>query len=156
MAIHFIALETGLVTSWRNGAPDANGLPAELNIAESDGYPCRHCLKLIPKGATYLTVGHRPFPSLQPYAEVGPLFVHAADCQRGGGDAKIPAFLDSALYLVRGYGADDRIVPGTGTIEPTDGIPTAAETKFEDPAVRYLHVRSASNNCYHCRIDRTD
>jgi hypothetical protein len=156
MAIRFIALDTGLVNRWRAGELDANGLPPERGIALAEGFPCRHCLGLISKGDTYLTLAHRPFPSLQPYAEVGPLFVHAADCPRGGDDASIPEFLDSPLYMVRGYGVDDRIVHGTGTIEATAAIPTAAEAKFKDPAVRYLHIRSASNNCFHCRIERAD
>ena len=29
-----------------------------------------------------------------------------------------------------------------------------AEEMFADPQIRYIHVRSATNNCYHCRIDR--
>jgi hypothetical protein len=123
-------------------------------VTPAHGYPCRHCLGLIAKGDSYLTLAHRPFPTLHPYAELGPIFLHANDCPRGGGDSAIPIFLNSAHYIVRGYGADDRIVYGTGTIEATSGIPAAAEVKFKDVRVTYLHVRSAANNCYHCRIER--
>ncbi len=153
MTIRFIALEIDLVQGWRDGRPDANGQPPERGITPADGYPCRHCLRLIAKGDAYLTLAHRPFPALQPYAEVGPIFVHAA-CARGGDDARIPHFLDSPRYMIRGYGADDRIVYGTGQIVPTPEIPAAAERLFENTDVRYVHVRSASNNCYHCRIER--
>jgi Protein of unknown function (DUF1203) len=154
MAIRFVALETALVLCLRDGAPDGNGMVPERGITPADGYPCRHCLGLIAKGDAYLTLAHRPFPALQPYAELGPIFLHANDCPRGGGNAAIPTFLNSPRYMVRGYGADDRIVYGTGTIEATTEIPAAAEAKFKDERVRYLHVRSASNNCYHCRIER--
>lgn len=154
MAIRFIALETAHVERLQAGAADANGMVAERSITPVDGYPCRHCLALIAKGEAYLTLAHRPFPALQPYAELGPIFLHASGCQRGGGDAAIPKFLNSPRYMVRGYGADDRIVYGTGTIEATTEIPAAAAVKFADARVAYLHVRSASNNCYHCRIER--
>jgi Protein of unknown function (DUF1203) len=153
MMIQFVALATDLVNRLRAGAADANGQVPERGVTPADGYPCRHCLGLIAKGDPYLTLAHRPFPALQPYAELGPVFLHANECPRGGGDATIPAFLNSPRYMVRGYGADDRIVYGTGTIEATSDIPAAAAAKFKDPRVKYLHVRSASNNCYHCRID---
>jgi Protein of unknown function (DUF1203) len=154
MAIRFVALESALVARLRDGAPDANGMAPECGITPADGYPCRHCLGQIAKGDAYLTLAHRPFPALQPYAELGPIFLHASNCPRGGGDAAIPGFLNSPRYMVRGYGADDRIVYGTGTIEATVEIPAAAAAKFRDERVKYLHVRSASNNCYHCRIER--
>jgi hypothetical protein len=102
MAIRFVALETDLVISLRAGAPDANGLVPERGITPADGYPCRHCLGLMAKGEAYLTLAHRPFPALQPYAELGPIFLHANDCPRGGGDAVFPAFLNSPRYMVRG------------------------------------------------------
>jgi hypothetical protein len=154
MSIRFVALETALVRRLRDGGPDANGQTPERGVTPADGYPCRHCLGPIGKGEPYLTLALRPFPAPQPYAEIGPVFLHAGDCPRGGGDAGIPGFLDSPRYMVRGYGADDRIVYGTGTIEATQDIPAAAAEKFLNPSVRYLHVRSASNNCYHCRIER--
>lgn len=63
-------------------------------------------------------------------------------------------FLGRPGYLIRGYGADDRIVYGTGQIVAPAAMPQAAQTMFADPRVRYIHVRSASNNCYQARIDR--
>lgn len=154
MQIRFVALDTAIVQQLRSGSPDANGQTAERGIAPIDGYPCRHCLGLITKGESYLTLAYRPFPAPQPYAEVGPIWLHADTCLRGGGDAKVPTFLDSPRYMVRGYGADDRIVYGTGSIVATPEIPAAAERLFENAKLRYIHVRSASNNCYHCRIER--
>lgn len=154
MTIRFIALATDDVERYRAGAPDANGLAPERRIAPEDGYPCRHCLGDIKAGEPYLTLAHRPFPALQPYAEVGPIFLHAEPCVRGGETDATPAFLDSPQYIVRGYGADDRIVYGTGTVTATADIGAVAAKLFERPDVAYLHVRSATNNCYHCRIER--
>ena len=154
MPIRFVALETDMVRRLQAGGADANGQVPERRVAQADGLPCRHCLAMINKGEDFLTLAHRPFPAPQPYAELGPIFLHASACERGGGSDRIPAFLDSPRYMVRGYGADDRIVYGTGTIAATPEIPAAAHHMFENRAVRYIHVRSSSNNCYHCRIDR--
>jgi hypothetical protein len=56
-------------------------------------------------------------------------------------------------YIVRGYGADDRIVYGTGAVVPTPAIAEKAEALLARDDVAYVHVRSARNNCYQCRID---
>lgn len=154
MSIRFVALDDAIVTALRNGAADANGQMPERRRAEESGLPCRYCLQDIAAGEPYLTLAHRPFPALQPYAEVGPVFLHADPCKRGGGDARLPPFLDSAAYIVRGYGANDRIVYGSGEVVPTGDIPARAAALLERDDIVYVHVRSASNNCYHCRIER--
>jgi hypothetical protein len=154
MSIKFVALEAELVRSWQLGGLDANGQIPERAISDGQGIPCRLTLAMVPKGEPYLVLAHRPFPAPQPYAEVGPIFVHAEPRPPGGGNGRIPAFLNSPRYIIRGYGANHRIVYGTGQIVATPEIPAAAERLFENPGIAYVHVRSASNNCYHCRIDR--
>jgi hypothetical protein len=57
-------------------------------------------------------------------------------------------------YIVRGYDHDDRIVYGTGAVVPTPDIPARAGELLARPDVAYLHMRSAKNNCYQCRIER--
>ena len=155
MSIRFVALATEIVDALRSGAADANGHPPEQHIATSDGLPCRHCLQMITVGEPYLILAHRPFPAAQPYAEIGPIFLHAEPCTRGGGTAAIPRFLASPSYIVRGYGPNDWIVYGTGKVVPTGEVPQVAATLLDDSKIAYVHVRSASNNCYHCRIERT-
>lgn len=154
MSIRFVALESPIVAALRDGAADANGQTPERRVAPVHGYPCRHCLRPIAEGQPFLVLAHRPFPAPQPYAEAGPIFLHAEPCERGGGTPEIPAFLASPSYIVRGYGADDRIVYGTGGVVETPRIPERAAELLARPDIAYVHVRSASNNCYHCRIDR--
>lgn len=147
------AIPTDVVRAYQAGGPDANSQAPERKLSDGGGNPCRHCLKMIPEGAGMLVLAHRPFPALQPYAEVGPIFLCADACVAGGGEA-LPEMLASSDYIVRGYGTDDRIVYGTGGVVATGAIPARAEELFKDPRVAYLHVRSARNNCYQCRIDR--
>jgi hypothetical protein len=151
--IRFTALPTETVRALQAGGPDANGQVPERQVSDGGGYPCRHCLKMIPPGAGVLVLAHRPFPAPQPYAELGPIFLCADPCEAGGGEG-LPEILASPDYIVRGYGADDRIVYGTGGVVPTPGIAARAEELLADPRVAYVHVRSARNNCYQVRIDR--
>lgn len=155
MTIQFTPIATDLVRAYQSGAPDANGQPPERGVSDGDGTPCRHCLRIIPAGAGMLTLAHRPFPALQPYAELGPIFLCADPCEAGGG-ADLPVILASATYILRGYGPDDRIVYGTGAVVPTPAIRDEAARRLADPRVVYVHVRSASNNCYLARIDAVE
>lgn len=149
------ALPTDQVEAYRNGAPDAYGNPPEQAISDGGGNPCRHCLTYIPKGKEMLVLAHRPFPQAQPYAETGPIFLCAESCRRHDDAAQLPeALTASPSYLIKGYGADDRIVYGTGIITPQAQLQDAAKAIFARADVSYIHIRSARNNCYQARIDR--
>ena len=152
--VRFTALDTEAVRRLQNGGSDANGQPCERAISTGSGTPCRHCLKLIGEDEAFLILSYRPFPAPQPFAEQGPIFLHAKACSRHEGDGAIPEILESPQYIVRGYDAKNRIVYGTGRVTPTQRIPHYATELFGKPEVAYIHVRSAANNCYQCRIDR--
>lgn len=146
------ALPTDLVTAWRSGAGDAYGNPPERQVAHGSGNPCRHCLDFIPQGAEMLVLAHRPFAGLHPYAETGPIFVCAAPCARFEGDGIPPALRDSPDYLLKGYGADERIVYGTGKVVAAEALMAHAEWALGWPGVAFVDVRSARNNCFQARI----
>ncbi|MGL3605778.1 DUF1203 domain-containing protein [Rhizobium sp. G187] len=151
--IQFHAMPSDDAEALRNGGLDAYSLAPERRLSPG-GYPCRHCLDEIAKGEAYLTLAYRPFPELQPYAETGPIFLHAEICPRYQALEILPPMLVSPDYIVRGYGEDHRIVYGSGGVVATEAIPARAEALFTDPRIAYLHIRSARNNCYQCRVDR--
>lgn len=153
--LKFTAMPTEVARAYQAGAPDANGLQPETRIsATSDGL-CRHCLSPVPANRPYLVLAYRPFPQPQPYAEVGPIFLHAEACERHSDTDGMPAsFLDTPDYLIKGYGADNRIVYGTGQVVASASIPEAAAMILERDDVRFVDVRSARNNCYQARIVR--
>ena len=153
MNVVFNAMPTAeAMTLWQGGS-DAYGLLPETRTSDGAGYPCRHCLENIDAGEDLLVLAYRPFPALQPYAETGPIFLHKRPCRRHEASGALPAILTSPDYIVRGYGHDDRIVYGTGAVTPTEQIPERAAELLARPDVSYVHVRSARNNCYQCRID---
>ena len=151
--LNFTSLNSDLAARWQAGVPDANGHPPERHVTAAGTGPCRHCLGEIAGGETYLILAHRPFPKPQPYAEVGPIFLCAAPCARYDGPAVPPLFLTWRAIMIRGYGADNRIVYGSGQVIPPRSIRATATCQLGQPAIAYLHLRSAYNNCYMCRID---
>jgi len=103
-----------------------------------------------------LILAHRPFDGLHPYAETGPIFLCGEACAQGGGDAVPEILQTSPDYLLKGYNARERIIYGTGAIVAADQIAAYAARLFDrDPEVAFIHVRSARNNCYQLRIDRS-
>lgn len=152
--IRFTPMPSTLAAAYRDGAPDAYGCAPERRISPG-GYPCRHCLAPIAEGRPYLTLAYRPFPDLQPYAETGPIFLHAEECAAYQDNGTLPPIFESPDYIVRGYGQDDRIIYGTGAVTETSRIAARAQELLDDDDIAYVHVRSARNNCFQCRIERS-
>ena len=153
MRLRIEGIPTDEVDHLREGGPDANGQPALRRVAEGLANPCRHCLELIAEGDGKLVLAYRPFEALQPYAETGPIFLHAERCTRYASDT-LPAwfvFLDPAI--VRGYGDDHWIRYDTGQVVAGSEIATTCESILDDPTIAYVHVRS-KYNCFQCRVDR--
>ncbi len=137
----------------RAGGPDANGQPALVRLAHGQANPCRHCLQLIAEGDEKLVLSFRPFPSAQPYAETGPIFLHNRPCSRYEAEA-LPswfAFLQPAI--IRGYDADDWIRYDTGNV--VDGKDLTGECRriLSIEGIAYAHIRSKFN-CFQCQVGR--
>lgn len=143
-------------TVLRGGGLDANAQAPETAVSDGGGNPCRCCLDDIPQGHGMLIFAHRPFGILNPYAETGPVFI-CAECTVYLDTNNMPPVLTARpRHLLKGYSANDRIVYGSGEIVDTSDIPAYLDSVFADLHVRYVHVRSATNNCFTLRIDRSN
>ncbi|MEZ5750860.1 MAG: DUF1203 domain-containing protein [Paracoccaceae bacterium] len=149
----FHPLPSAIVAHFRNGGADAHGQIPERRVSDGDGVPCRASMQMVPAGAAYLVLAHRPFATLNPYAETGPIFV-SQDMPLAQPGPDLPAFLVSPRYILRGYSADDRIVYGTGAIVETGDLIAASAALLARDDIAYAHIRSATNNCFHCRVER--
>lgn len=153
MAFIVRGVDTAYARAIRSGAADANGQLAIRALARGVGNPCRHCLGLIAEGEPKLVLAYRPFDRLQPYAEVGPIFLHEKECDRYEA-GRLPAwFAYLQPALVRGYGHDDWIRYETAEVLPGGDVASACERILGNPDVAYVHVRSKFN-CFQCQVDR--
>ena len=153
--LRFFAMPTAEARHFQAGGADAYELKPERRTSDGDGVPCRHCLRDVAADEDYLVLAYRPFPALQPYAETGPIFLHAEACERAADANAIPPMLAKRkAHLIKGYGANDRIVYGTGQVVDSGVLEAEVERVLERADVAYVHVRSAVNNCYTCRVER--
>ena len=154
MSFKYIAVVTNQVQRLRAGAPDANDQRPEVSVSDGDGNPCRHCLREVEGSKPMLVLAHRPFREVQPYAEVGPIFLCAEDCTRHPEMGGVPELYRDREMLIRGYGYDERIIYGTGKVINMAALDEEARRLFEHNELSFIHVRSSTNNCYHFRIER--
>lgn len=118
----------------------------------SDPAPCRHCLRITRPGEELIVFAYQPFTSGGPYAEVGPIFVHAENCPAYADRDKFPADFINRVLTMRAYNAQ-------GTIETAAlseaGKPEATiERLLSNERVSFIHVRNPAWGCYDFRIDR--
>lgn len=153
MKLHVQGIPTEDFERLLGGGGDANGQAPLAKKAEGGANPCRHCLGLIADGEQKLVLAYRPFAAAQPYAEVGPIFLHARACTRYQADA-LPgwfAFLDPAA--IRGYDGDHWIRYDTGNIVRGRELTEACGAILSDPTIAYVHIRSKFG-CFQCQVDR--
>jgi hypothetical protein len=117
----------------------------------TDAAPCRHCLRMTTPGEELIVFAYRPFTDASPYAEVGPVFVHAAACEAYAHHGTFPQDFRNRILTMRGYNAE-------GTIETAElsqaGDPEATiERLFSNERVSFIHVRNPAWGCYDFRID---
>ncbi|WP_428515077.1 DUF1203 domain-containing protein [Roseovarius sp.] len=156
MSIQFQPLPTDQVRHLRGNLRDIHDQPIEALVSDGTGTPCRHCLRTVPDGKRYLVLAWRPFQGLNPYTETGPIFLCANDCEAASLADTLPPMLTAPTYIVRGYTSDERICPGTGQVTATPQIRTYAARLLENPKVAFVDIRSASNNCFLCRVVRAE
>ena len=152
MSLRYIPMSDAEARRMREGGLDAYGNAPERQISDGGGVPCRHCLDYVEAGAPYLIFALRPFSTLQPYAETGPVFMHAEECPAHGGETLPPILSSRDSYLLRGYGPDERIVYGTGDVIAREQLETRADELLARSDISAVHVRSTKYNCYQCRI----
>lgn len=146
-------IATEQMESYQAGGPDAHGQPAVQRTARGVANPCRHCLQLIDDGEPMWVLAHRPFDALQPYAEVGPIFLHAQACRRYEAPALPVWFKHLHPALIRGYGTDHWIRYETGDVVAGSELDAACRNILARPDTAYVHIRSKFN-CFQCRVER--
>lgn len=150
-------METDTAIQLRAGGLDANGMAPEKAISDGDGNPCRHCLRDIEKGRGMLILSYRPFDSVHAYSETGPVFLCAEPCARNVDSQGLPQVLRTRPeHLIRAYTGSGIIISGTGRTVAIDDLTDRVSDLLRDRNAAWVHVRSAANSCYTCRVERSD
>lgn len=111
--------------------------------------PLRCCLRVAGEDERIALISYAAFTAQSPWAEVGPVYVHAVDCGGYSASSQLPAELRTGPRILRSYHADETLdyddieyVAGGQDIEP------ALRELLERPNVALVHVRAAKTQCF--------
>ncbi len=132
---------------FREGASDH----ALVTADSPDGYPCRHCLQWAKPGQQMILFPFASIPADRPYAESGPIFVHAEPCDSYANTNEYPVDFRRQRVL-RAYNRNDDMIDAM-VIENDQPEPAIAQL-FQNPQTAFLQARSVTRGCYTFRIER--
>ncbi len=123
----------------------------DVKVVRDTG-PCRVCLRISSEPEELLLLSYQPLPGTSPYAEIGPIFVHARACEPYASANTFPADFARRRLVLRAYGHDGRIVDAA--VAEAGAAPQQAGAFLCDEAVAEVHVRHESYTCYAFKIVR--
>ena len=146
-----VPLSTEIADAARRAADAGASDHAVITADSAAGYPCRHCLHWAQPGERMILFPFAAIPAGRPYAESGPIFVHAKPCERYSKTHEYPEPFHSGRVL-RAYNSKHDMIDA----EVANGNePEPIIEKFlENPETAFVHVRSVSHGCYTMQIER--
>jgi hypothetical protein len=156
------AIPSRALTEIRLAGHDRFGNELTPVVDEEGGSPLRCCLRRSAPGETMYLIAYRPFSRPGPYAEAGPVFVHASVCAGYGESGAYPAgYRDWPAMVFRPYRhhavlncdaiAYDAIQLGGGATAES-----LISSIFADPTINFIHTRNVHAGCFMFSITRTD
>lgn len=151
MELRYRPLPTAVAERARRDLIDPFG--HRLHVQPGEASPCRHCLRIGRADEPLVLLSYRPFErDATPYAETGPVFVHADACPAYADQAVFPPEFESRALILRAYDSRDAIadsvVADPGTAQD------AARALFQDDSVKYVHARNVAYGCFNFVIER--
>jgi len=145
-AFRVAALPAGELERIRAAGVDDFGNPLEPSTVTGPGAPLRCCLRDAEPGERVVLIAYRPAAVPGPYAEVGPVFVHAEACAGYADEDRYPEGFRARNQLLRAYDALGRQVENVIVDGPA--AERAITDLFGRPGVAYLHSRNVLAGCY--------
>ena len=124
---------------------------ALITVDSPESSPCRHCLRWAQPGERVVLFPYASIPSGHPYSEIGPIFVHANECQRYSATNEYPAdFRNGRVF--RAYDSNYNIIDA----QVMDGSEpeVVIESLFQNPDTAFVDARSISRGCFTFRVQR--
>jgi uncharacterized protein DUF1203 len=146
--IRFQAIDPDRLDAMRRRGSDEFGNP--WRARDAHGWePLRCCLRRPEPGERIALICYTPWTAPSPWAEAGPVFVHAERCAGyGTPDAYPPALADSHSVLNPFDHTGARAYDHITFVRPGEDHEAAVRTVLARPGVAYLHVRSATAGCF--------
>jgi hypothetical protein len=152
--LNVVAIEPGRLADMRRRAADEHG--NEWAPFSARGWePLRCCLSVAVEGVPIVLISYQPLDGPSPWAEVGPVFVHAHACDGYRTPDVVPSELAVGPRLLRTYHADGsldyehiRVVDDGAPVEPV------IRDLFATTDVAFVHARSVQAQCFTFAVHR--
>ena len=115
--------------------------------------PLRCCLREARPGEELLLIAYTPPGTSGPYAERGPVFIHAAPCPGYQTPDLYPPELSHRQQVVRAYDHQGRIADGILAADG-DHATEAIHALLRRPDVSLVHLRNVGYGCYNFAVRR--
>lgn len=145
-ALRYRPLDDDVVRRVRETLRDPHGNTLDVRVAGGDGSPCRACLRLTPRGTRLILFAHQPSPDGGPYAEVGPVFIHADACEPYRETGVFPGDFRPRTLVFRAYDAGGEIADAAlARGAAAEGV---LARLFDERGVVRVDVRNPAWGCF--------
>jgi hypothetical protein len=139
----------------RAAGHDDFGNPLVSTTSQEGGEPMRCCLQPAEPGDRLDVIAYRPFARPGPYAESGPVFIHAEACAGyAGTDSYPPGYRDWPTMVFRPYRHDGAIAYDSIQLGDGNTAETLIASMLSDPDIEFIQTRNVGSGCYMFRIGR--
>ncbi len=139
---------------WRTRRDHQGNTPPPF-VDGNGGWPLRCCLRDSRPGDQLVTVAWSPFPWRGPYAESGPVVLHAQDCGTPDRDDQVPTQFHGRRQILRPYGVDRRIAyDHCRFVEPDDDLSATIVELLDVEDIVFIHARNVPSGCYSFTVQR--
>lgn len=132
-------------------AKGVDGYGNELRpfAATGQGEPLRCCLRYAHPGEHIALISYAPFEHPSVWREVGPVYIHAAQCEGYAPTAELPEQLATGPRVLRTYRADDTMNYEHNTVVTDEAeLRPIIEDLLSEPDVATVHVRTLAPQCF--------
>jgi Protein of unknown function (DUF1203) len=150
--LRYLPIDTALARQIRETLRDDYGNALQVRVRDDEGNPCRSCLRLTGSGSRLILFAHRPLTTDGPYAEIGPVFIHAEECAPYAETDRFPDDFRPRRLTFRAY--DDRGEIDDATLADGTDAESVLQRLFANDRVAEVHVRNPAWGCYDFRIVR--
>ncbi len=124
-----------------------------VDAGDAGGTPLRCCLREAHVGERVALIAYQPATIGGPYAEVGPVFIHAEDCAGYAAPDRYPDDFRWRRQLLRAYGGNGAIVDAA-IAEDGAAAEEWCAAFLARPEVAYIHSRNVLHGCYMFTVRR--
>jgi len=137
----------------RTDMTDEAGNPLTVQADSAGGSPLRCCLRETTPGEEILLIAYTPPGTSGPYAERGPVFIHARPCPGYPTPDEYPPGLRHRQQVVRAYDQQGRIADGI-LVPDGDHALVVIRELLGRAGVDMVHLRNVGYGCYNFSVRR--